>query len=83
MSLRLMQPIDVIARFNRDGKVTPLRFTWMDSEYLVESTGRHWETSEGQHVLVMIPGGRIFELVFSLSHRRWFLGSAQPDQSAA
>lgn len=83
MIKRLMQPVDVIARFDREGKVTPLRFSWRSSEYLIESVGRHWETSDGHHYLVMVPGGRIFELVFSPLQERWFLGSAQPDQSAA
>jgi hypothetical protein len=77
-----MQPVEVTVRFDREGMVTPLHFTWKDSQYLVESTGRRWEASDGKHMLVMVPGGRIFELVFTPSQGRWFLRTAKPDRMA-
>lgn len=81
--LGLMEPIEVTARFDREGKVTPLRFTWLGSEYLVESTGRRWEVSDALHILVMVPDGRMFELIFTPSSGSWFLGSTQSDRLAA
>lgn len=77
-----MEPLEVTAKFDEDGKVTPLRFTWKGSEYLVESTGRQWETSDGVHILVMVAGERIFELVFNQVQRLWFLDQVAPDQRA-
>jgi hypothetical protein len=35
------------------------------------------------HILVMVPDGRIFELVFMPLQGRWFLASAQTDRMAA
>lgn len=83
MSLDTMQPVEVTVRFDCEGKMTPLRFTWKDSDYLVESTGRRWETSEGKHVLVMTSDGRIFELIFTPSQGRWFMGRSNLDRMAA
>ena len=34
-----LQPVEVIAVFAPDGKITPLRFRWRGSLYPVESTG--------------------------------------------
>lgn len=78
-----MQPIQVTAHFDEEGKIRPLRFTWRGSDYQVESTGRHWQASDGRHILVMVPGGRIFELVYIPTEGRWFLGGAQTDRMAA
>lgn len=78
-----MQAIEVTAHFDENGKVTPMRFTWRGSVYLVESVGRHWNLEETLHILVMVPGGRIFELVFVGKEARWYLGGVQPDRMAA
>jgi hypothetical protein len=78
-----MESLEVTAKFNEDGKITPIRFTWDGIDYLVESTGRQWEASDGEHILVMVPGGRIFELVFNSTKRRWFLSRVEPGQMAA
>jgi PncC family amidohydrolase len=68
-----MDAIEVMARFDSSGKAIPLKFSWRDRDYLVESTGRRWEDDRGQHVLVMIPGGRVFELLYSPDDYRWYL----------
>ena len=78
-----MEPIEVTARFDEHGKATPLRFTWKGSVYQVESTGRRWADSNGQHILVMVPGGRIFELSFVNAEGRWYLGRVEPDRMVA
>lgn len=77
-----MEPLEVTAKFDEDGKITPLRFTWKGKDYLVETTGRHWEDSDGVHILVMVPGERIFELVFDAAQVRWFLDRVEPGQMA-
>ncbi len=68
-----MEPIEAIVRFNLEGQVTPLRFTWQKVEYQVESSGRRWGAEDGEHFLVMVPGGRIFELLFVSSDGHWYL----------
>jgi hypothetical protein len=73
-----MEPIEVTAHFDKNGKAAPLRFTWKKSTYLVESTGRQWQDERGQHFLVMVMGGRMFELLFVCEERRWYLGRVGP-----
>jgi hypothetical protein len=68
-----MEAIEVTVRFDEQGKATPVQFSWRGQSYRVESTGRRWEDEKGQHVLVMIPGGRVFEMLFSSNDRRWYL----------
>lgn len=75
-----MESLEVTAKFDEDGKITPLRFTWKGKDYLVETTGRHWEDSNGVHILVMVPGEHIFELVFDTAQVRWFLDRVAPGQ---
>jgi hypothetical protein len=69
-----MEAIDVTARFDSQGNISPLSFTWQGQTYPVGSTGRRWEDAEGKHVLVMVPGEKVFELVFIPSVGRWYLG---------
>jgi hypothetical protein len=78
-----MDPIEVTVRFDPQGQITPLRFTWKDRSYLVESTGRRWTGADGQHILVMTGGGAMFELLFSPGEGRWYLGQAAPARTAA
>ena len=68
-----MEIIDVTAEFDSQGKIIPLKFTWKGTSFPVDSIGRRWEDDRGQHVLVMIPGGRAFELLYTHSERAWFL----------
>lgn len=68
-----MDAIDVTAHFNTEGEVTPLRFTWNGVDYLVEDTGRSWQDEEGRHMLVMVPGSQVFELILALPACRWSL----------
>jgi hypothetical protein len=39
--------------------------------YMVESTGRRWQDGEGEHILVMIKGGKVFELVCASRGGMW------------
>ncbi len=78
-----MEQIEVTVRFNSEGKITPLNFTWNGQEFVVESTGRQWTDDEGQHILVMLPGGRVYELLFTPSDRLWYLKRVGLDRMAA
>lgn len=68
-----MEPIEVTARFDAQGKTTPLSFVWQGKTYTVESSGRRWEDERGQHILIMIPDGQVFELLFAAAEGRWYL----------
>jgi hypothetical protein len=68
-----MEPIEVIARFTLRGEIEPIRFRWHGDDYPVESTGRSWTDDQGYHVLVMIPGGQVHELLFVPNPVGWYL----------
>jgi hypothetical protein len=68
-----MDPIEVTARFELDGKVTPLRIKWKGHDYLIEGTGRRWQAQDGLHLLVMAAGERVFELLFIPKDGQWFI----------
>jgi hypothetical protein len=73
-TLSASQPVEVIAHFDLEGRITPLRLTWRDVEYPL-SAGRHWEGESGQHFMVMAPGEQVLELLFVPGERRWYLRS--------
>jgi len=68
-----MEIIDVIAEFDSQDKIMPLQFVWKGVSFPVDSIGRRWEDDRGQHILVMIPGGRAFELLYTKTERAWYL----------
>ena len=68
-----MDPVEVTARFDIDGKVTPLRFSWNGREYPIEGAGRRWQAEDGLHILVMAAGEQVFELLFAQEKGRWFI----------
>ena len=78
-----MDAVEVTVHFDANGKATPLRFTWKGSVYEVESAGRRWQAEDGQHILVMTPGGRIFELLYALNENRWYLRRTSPSHLVA
>ena len=69
-----MEVIKVTARFDLQGEITPVKFTWNGRDYVVDSTGRRWKDEIGTHFLVMIPGGHVFELLFVPAEEQWYLG---------
>jgi hypothetical protein len=73
-----MEPIEVTARFDEQGTITPLHFTWKGSVQRVESTGRRWVDEAGQHILIMVTSGRIYELTYRSGEGRWFIGQGEP-----
>ena len=59
-----MDTTEVEVRFDVEGGITVLSFTWQGIWYPVTSQGRQWASAHGQHILVMTTGDRIFELVW-------------------
>jgi hypothetical protein len=78
-----MQPVEVVARFDAQGRFTPLSFTWQGQPFPVDSTGRRWQDERGEHILVMIPVERVCELVFVPSEGRWYVRFFSPGANLA
>jgi len=68
-----MDTIEVTARFDSQGNITPISFTWQGIVYTVESIGRRWEAKDGLHMLVMVIGNRAYHLVFNEKASTWKL----------
>lgn len=68
-----VEPDEVSARWKHDGIFEPQQFSWKGHLYRVESTGRHWEDDEGFHILCMVGGSQVFELVFHLKPAGWII----------
>ena len=66
-----MEPVEVTARFSKDGKIYPERFVWQGKSLRVEGVGRSWAQDGARHILVMALGGQVFELVFLLTTGKW------------
>ena len=75
-----MESIEITARFDQQGTITPLKFTWKGSSQRVVSTGRRWEDESGLHILAMVSSGRIYELIYKSKEGRWYIGRAEPDR---
>ena len=78
-----MEPIEVTARFDENGTITPLHFTWKGAAQRVESTGRRWVDEKGQHILAMLTSGMIVELTFISGESRWYIGRSSPSRLLA
>lgn len=73
------EPVEVLARWEGNG-FQPRHFVWSGRLFVVESTGRQWEDDEGVHILCMVQGGAVFELVFHMQPAGW---TAKPSPSSA
>jgi hypothetical protein len=67
-----MEPVEVVARIDKQGRHTPLSFTWQGQSITIASAGRRWEDERGEHILVMIPFEQVCELVFNPVEGRWY-----------
>jgi hypothetical protein len=68
-----MASIEVVARMDSHARYVPVSFTWNGQSYFVDSIGRSWQDALGQHTLVMVPGGQVFELLFAPLEGCWYL----------
>jgi hypothetical protein len=67
------EPTVVEARFDAQGQLTVLSFTWHGAKLPVTSTGREWVTEAGRHFLLMTTGERVFELVYAPARGVWYV----------
>ena len=74
-----MESIEITVRFDEQGTITPLHFTWKGNVQRVEATGRRWSDTVGQHILVMVTDGRIYELTFMSGDGRWYVRHGEPE----
>lgn len=72
----MAKAIGVDCTFEDSGKVRVRRIQ-VDDRWHVVDPGRQWLDESGRHVLVMIPGGRVFEILLSPETLTWTLISAR------
>jgi hypothetical protein len=68
-------PTAVEARFDEEGRVTPIAFVWQGREVRISDVGRRWVEPHGphqiHHYLVMTPAQDTFELCLDTGTLRW------------
>ena len=67
------EAVEVSARWESADGFIPRKVTWREKIYQIESTGRNWEDEAGFHVLCMVGGGQVVELLFRLRPAGWLL----------
>ncbi len=65
------EPVEVTARFERDGGITPL-YLHRGGTRLPLQAGKRWANQSGTHALVLLPDGSSAHLFFSAETRRWY-----------
>ena len=78
-----MERIDVTVRFQSSGRIEPLSFMSAGRLYPIESSGRSWNDEQGFHILVMVMGSHVCELVFTPSDLSWYLKQEGPFRAMA
>ena len=68
--------IGVDCRFEQNGRVQVRRIEVGDS-WLVVEAGRQWIDEQGRHVLIMVPGGRVFEIILAPQTLTWRVVSSR------
>lgn len=68
-----MNSVEVIVRFDSQGKMYPLRFDWNEKTYQVDSVGRRWIEGMAEHILVRVTTGKVYELVHVRPENVWYL----------
>lgn len=67
-----MKPISVDCIIAIDGRVSVRRIE-IDGQWQAVEQGRQWTDDEGRHVLVMLPGQQVQEIVFRPERMNWIL----------
>ena len=73
--------VGVECTVEKDGKVR-LRRIELGDRWLVVEQGRQWIDEDGRHVLIMIPGGKVEEILLSSRSLQWELVARRGDVSA-
>ena len=67
-----MNSIGVECRFGNDGTVQVKKVQW-NGRWQSVGQGRQWLDENGRHVLIMLPGERVQELVLQAGSLQWGL----------
>ncbi|MCW5853744.1 MAG: hypothetical protein KIT87_27000 [Anaerolineae bacterium] len=71
----MSQRIEVEARLESDGRVTPLAVVWRGRRTAVADVGRQWTQEQAgvphRHVLVMLPNSDRLELALNQHNLTW------------
>lgn len=76
-------PTTVEARFAANGTIRVQAFTWQGRRLAVTGQGRQWTAADGRHVLVMVPGERVFELAYAEPTGQWQVVGTQGGSAVA
>jgi len=71
-----MQPIAVDCLFREDGTIL-VRRIMQDGQWHAVEQGRQWQDGAGRHVLVMLDGRQVHELVLNSESLIWEFRSRQ------
>lgn len=74
----MKEPIAVDGVFHEDGRIT-VRRVKMDDRWLPVDQGRQWADENGRHILIIIPGRAVEELLLSPQTLQWRLLSRSGD----
>ncbi|MBK8902737.1 MAG: hypothetical protein IPM53_16225 [Anaerolineaceae bacterium] len=67
-----MESVGVECRFNQDGSVQ-VKKVQVNGRWQPVGQGRQWVDGNGRHVLIMLPGDEVRELVLQPDTLRWGL----------
>ena len=67
-----MQPVGVDCTFSEDGTVQ-VKKVLLNGRWLSVGQGRQWADENGRHVLIMLPGEPVQELLLQAGALRWAL----------
>jgi len=79
----IVEAIEINVHFEKDGRVDPQSFTWRGQVHRIDHSGRRWEAEDGEHILVMTPAERIFELLYVRAEGCWYLVNVSPSGTRA
>ena len=68
----MSEPISVDCVFDQDGRVQVRRIK-LDDHWLHVDQGRQWLDENGRHILIMLPGSDVQEILLSPGPLRWQL----------
>jgi hypothetical protein len=72
-----MQPVGVECRFSEDGLVQ-VKQVRLNGRWQPVGQGRQWGDENGRHVLIMLPGDEVRELLLPPATLRWHLLAPRP-----
>jgi len=70
---RYFQRVEVSVHKEFNGPWQPDRFIWQGDIYKILEIGRRWQDEDGEHILVMLLGGQVFELILATDQISWYL----------